>query len=571
MSMHESGWEESALQTLREAVGNAAVEVVEAEWQVLTVVDRPRVTLFGSYDSGKSSLLKRLLVEGGVGVPDWLTVSARRETFESREIDALGCRFCDTPGISGGNPEHELLAREAVTLTDVILLVLPPQLLTGDRESILSVLNGQAFAGRGLAMTEAVIPVVAKLDEGSVDPSEDPEGYAEFLKRKKSEWGDFLQRVGLSPKGFEPFLVVADPFQRVQNQLSPRPEDYGTAYRTWDGIEALVTALLGLPTRLEALRTAARKRYLSSKLERLRDEALARQTDLALGLATASADYERHALSFEQLDTLEQAARASLDACLEEEILAAAKAQPENAKQAVRHLTEKLDPAVSRWWDEHTARVGKLAEDIQAAYLARARSESASHAQGLFDEDPAPKRGQRFGKPKVAQAAGQILGKTRTLLREFQEERLGITMKKAREELQAMKQAGNFKTYQKTAGRQGFKTLSEAKSAEGALKIEIASNVVAAIVELGSMIYDLVEQDRIDQNRLDRRATLRTALDQEAGRIAQETWNEWEPNIETLREWIELHRAATEKVQAVLQEQLNLTIATLGRLDCLLS
>ena len=48
------------------------------------------VTFFGPYDSGKSTLLKRLLVDEGCKVPDWLTISPRPETFEQNKIEALG-------------------------------------------------------------------------------------------------------------------------------------------------------------------------------------------------------------------------------------------------------------------------------------------------------------------------------------------------------------------------------------------------------------------------------------------------------------------------------------------------
>ncbi len=82
------------------------------------------VTLFGPYDSGKSSLLKRLLIDDDRPAPDWLTVSGRRETFEPREAEVMGVVIRDTPGIAGGNELHEKAAGEALLLSDVVVLVL---------------------------------------------------------------------------------------------------------------------------------------------------------------------------------------------------------------------------------------------------------------------------------------------------------------------------------------------------------------------------------------------------------------------------------------------------------------
>src|SRR5437867_870606 len=97
---------------------------MRARWDAHAKREGVVVTLFGPYDSGKSSLLKRLLVDDGRTMPDWLTVSGRRETFELQEVVLLGIVIRDTPGIAGGNEQHEVVAREALLLTDVIALVL---------------------------------------------------------------------------------------------------------------------------------------------------------------------------------------------------------------------------------------------------------------------------------------------------------------------------------------------------------------------------------------------------------------------------------------------------------------
>jgi predicted GTPase len=148
--------EERVLAAVRGVAGQPATDELEAQWSEHAARRAPVVTLFGSYDSGKSTLLKRLLVDAGVTVPDWLTIAARRDTFEVNEVKAMGCWFRDTPGIASGSVEHERAAREALTTTDVILIVFPPQLITGDREAILAVVAGEIFRTGGIQLREAL-------------------------------------------------------------------------------------------------------------------------------------------------------------------------------------------------------------------------------------------------------------------------------------------------------------------------------------------------------------------------------------------------------------------------------
>ena len=69
------------------------------QWQQLANISGPVVTVYGAYDTGKSSLLRRLIVDFEVEVPDWLTISARHETFEVNEVRRQGACFA-TPRVS---------------------------------------------------------------------------------------------------------------------------------------------------------------------------------------------------------------------------------------------------------------------------------------------------------------------------------------------------------------------------------------------------------------------------------------------------------------------------------------
>jgi len=138
-------WCDDAWAVVKEIPGALGAEL-RMRWEAHSSRDQVVVTFFGPYDSGKSSLLKRLLVDEGKPLPDWLTVSGRRETFEPKEVSVSGLSVRDTPGIAGGNELHEAIAKEALLLSDAIALVLPPQLVTSDRDSLIAVLNGRRFS-----------------------------------------------------------------------------------------------------------------------------------------------------------------------------------------------------------------------------------------------------------------------------------------------------------------------------------------------------------------------------------------------------------------------------------------
>ena len=138
MSSKLSEWTETVWRVLYEFP--ASPEVVTNQrrrWDDLRPSDELRVVIFGAYDAGKSTLLKRLLAEAGTPVPEWLTISGRRETFEVRISPVRGrSSFLDTPGLSGGNDEHEQISLAAMQLADAYLWVLPPQLVTANKQDL---------------------------------------------------------------------------------------------------------------------------------------------------------------------------------------------------------------------------------------------------------------------------------------------------------------------------------------------------------------------------------------------------------------------------------------------------
>src|SRR4051812_34108875 len=89
-----------AQEWLAEVVGAEALNDLASAWREFNDQSLTVVTLFGAYDTGKSAIVRRLLVDAGLSVPDWVTISARHETYEAGQVEVSGYILQDTPGIS---------------------------------------------------------------------------------------------------------------------------------------------------------------------------------------------------------------------------------------------------------------------------------------------------------------------------------------------------------------------------------------------------------------------------------------------------------------------------------------
>jgi hypothetical protein len=292
--MTDETWQRSVLEALERLVGPEQAAEVEAQWDTHASRDTVEVTFLGPYSSGKSSLLRRLIVDDGSAVPDWLTVSARRETFELNAVDVGDLTFTDAPGFASGSEFHDELAQDALALSDAFLLVVPPNLLTTDRELVGSILSGRYFFGEPRpGCDRALLAVIAQADSMSIDPDDDVDAMHQLADRKRNELILQLEAAaGMPLSELQVLCVAADPYEEQARQSQPQRSAFDT-YRDWDGIDALTAALATLPARHAELRRAAGVRYfclvavgiasearaIADELQASAEELRARQTE----------------------------------------------------------------------------------------------------------------------------------------------------------------------------------------------------------------------------------------------------------------------------------------------------
>lgn len=275
-------------------------------WKPFSEIDVPVVTVYGSYaDTGKSSLIRRILIELGQAVPPWLTISARHETFEVNEIRAGGCLLRDTPGfvVDGTDARAQLnteRAEEAVVLTDVAIVTVPPQLVTAELPALRRPLDQRWVPG-------SLWFVISRFDEAGVDPEDDPEDYRDLAERKTREL-----RTALSLDDTIPVHVVCPDFaQMAGSERNPDPQVWDES-RQWDGVAGLVLITQLGASDGSALRRAAEERFWRHAVRQAHVE-LSDELDKQLDNAVVSDEGEQRRQSWlAQLDTVTRSGEADL-------------------------------------------------------------------------------------------------------------------------------------------------------------------------------------------------------------------------------------------------------------------
>lgn len=353
--MTEDSWFTAVLASMERLVGREQTAKMAADWAEHAARDKVEVTFLGPYSSGKSTLLRRLVVDGGVEVPEWLTVSARRETFELNAVDVGDLTFTDAPGFAAGNDLHDELARDALALSDAFLLVVPPQLLTTNRELVGSIVSGGYFFGEPRAGGDrSIIAVIAQADSMGIDPDDDVQGMLRLGQRKRSELTAQLEDAsGVSMPDLRVFCVAADPYEEQARQAQPRRSAFDS-FRGWDGVDALTDALTDLSAHGDELRRAAQVRYFSGV-----GRAVASQAETVIDELQASAEELRARLTaFSQLkirvDGVVDAAKADLQAILVNLAGTLSEELGGDESESRSQIDERMASAIDKWaqrWD----------------------------------------------------------------------------------------------------------------------------------------------------------------------------------------------------------------------------
>lgn len=221
------------------ALSDRIPEVAHLQDSTRQMLDRPpRVVLFGDYNTGKSSLIKRLLAEVGVPTPKGLRVAGKPTTTKETFYKWRDLQLVDSPGLQSLSAEHDSEAMAAASGASLAIVVLNVNLVIGDDSALRGFLTGTDTTRAKQANT---IFIIGRADELGVDPLGSPSEFARLRSKKEAELCGLLARWDVGDVPIH--TVSADPYGTVGNLPASGPKSYQDLHRQWDGIAPLVSAL----------------------------------------------------------------------------------------------------------------------------------------------------------------------------------------------------------------------------------------------------------------------------------------------------------------------------------------
>ena len=532
-----SKWTETVWEILSELPASAEVVADQrSQWDDFRSSDKLRTVIFGAYDAGKSTLLKRLLVEAGTRVPEWLTISGRRETFEVGSVQVEGIVFLDTPGLSGGNDKHEQISLSAMQLADAYLWVLPPQLITAGKQIFLDFMNGRHFSDSVPAsdVADATIAVVARMDEAGIDPADNPDGFRELVSRKAAEFRSVLRDGGVDADPRSMRCVAADPYQMVGNNPAPNRNLYDHG-RTWDGIEALIESLRSLDADRRTLRVSAGARFVA----RLARDAQQEMTDMITkhehAIDACGDEIEHLRLSEQRLDALKRQSAAELHQLVEEELLHASRVGAESITDVARTLEDSLKCTVDKWSESCSAKCRRLATETDFEVRERMARPSFADFRRLREEAGEENPKQSVDMSKIGKRILRFGPELRKAFDAYARSELGMDLNTAAERVR------RFATSSET-GQAVFRSADQAAKASRLVKwAGVMDTVSPLVVQLGGMVFEAYGEIKTAQRakeREQRRSALMGQLRQEAEKIEVQAAANFNATCEDLRTWL---------------------------------
>ncbi|SDC99135.1 GTPase domain-containing protein [Glycomyces harbinensis] len=350
-------WSEQVRERVQRLTDRDHVSHADAAWNEFAARPQLVVTVYGPYNAGKTTLIRRLLVEDGTPIPDSLHVSAAPETAEVRAVNSGPLRYVDTPGMRAGTAGLGADADRSLLVTDAVLMVAPVQLLTDGRDEFLSVVTGSRFnPHRPLPLPDGAIRfVIGKADEGA-----DPDYEEDYAAWREAKTADLVSQLSDRIEAGSVHAVIAGPSGlKVTAERVEQLRELGDL----DGIAALREALRSLVPQRERLREAARVRFWAATASGVLDQALAWTEELRGREATVKAEVVRYDQFIELLESLRKAAESQLRQRM---AALAAELGEQQSGRGIAVAQERFTRVVEEWTEQSFAQLRSLIEQAAA-------------------------------------------------------------------------------------------------------------------------------------------------------------------------------------------------------------
>ncbi len=439
------------------AIDESVAEAVRQRWTAHRSANEPLLVLFGPHNSGKTSLLHRLLIDDELPVPPWLRVGARPEETSGEVVTWRGWRVLDVPGLGSEQKDHDALAWEGVELADAIVLVMSLKLLTGTGLEVMTLLDGSWWTGETASPPwpdGALHVVVARVDAGRADPADDPDELEELKDDLEEQLAQLL--AGAHPRPPVDW-VAASPNGILRSGHAP--EATLAASRLWDGMAELEDRLGAGPGDVTGLRAATLVRYLHRTGRAVEDE-----------LSTQLAQLEERMHAARTVEAYEQTIDRQVDAAL-----AATDAKVRAVVQeSFAAVVDSNDPAPEVAMHAELARRADVVEQEFRRDLGALVDGLQQVLEAMPDVTPGP--AQRWTAPRRQQAKvgkpipwSKASNNVNTLVREGVELKLNDSITATKRKLKTL-EGKRDEALAKALQNAGFGSAADAETARDLLK-----------------------------------------------------------------------------------------------------
>lgn len=443
----------------------ALFDIVRTFWRVDGA--RPALAVLGDYNSGKSSLIRRLVVDGGRTPDAAFDIRASPATAVARRYPLGRVDLVDTPGLQSGQDGHDDAAMAAVVEAALVFVVVHINLFVGD-----TALLEQLAAAKGARL----VFLVNRCDELGVDPMAAPEQFLNAQDHKRAELRAAFATRSVEVAAEQVHCLSGDPFGLVSGDTTVAPADFDEN-RLWDGVAAVTGVLADLSDeQLSAASSSAAFDAAVTGLERhrqtlrrveadgTRDLARVESLITTLRAAVSDAEFLGDSLREDARRMVERHAAAARSTVAELDRKDAAKLAelvdswwkaPAVAADLERYLavaSQKLD----QWQNDHIAAIGR--EMRAAAFSVTPEFAAEFEAHGLTWQET------------VAEGTGTVAGAAATV----------ATALASRDAVYAI---GKFIGH-------NFKPWGAVKGAGNVARGAAFLGAVAAVVDAASMVSD---------------------------------------------------------------------------------
>lgn len=230
----------------------ALFDIARTFWRVAGA--RPALVVLGDYNSGKSSLIRRIMVDSGQQPHAAFDIRALPATAAAIRYQLPRFDLVDTPGLQSGHDEHDTTAFEAISEAALVFVVVHINLLVGNTSILEELSRGsEMIATKGGRM----LFLVNRCDELGVDPLTEPEAFLNLQDRKGEELHAAFAVRSIEVDIDRIHCLSGDPFGLVGGDATAEPGDFDEN-RLWDGVAALTSVMSGLSDKqLSAAASAA--------------------------------------------------------------------------------------------------------------------------------------------------------------------------------------------------------------------------------------------------------------------------------------------------------------------------